>query len=118
MITAQERVQGFRHREAIAEGFVLEVVAFHHRRQRLPRPSEIMRFMGRGRAAEMVEEVEITWHVSLNGIRVGLLRPTPNGRGVRWGHQLFQGKSVVEAAQIMARREIAKRVETRGGEKL
>ena len=118
MITAQERVHGFRYREAIAEGFVLEVDAFHHQMRRLPRPSEIMRFMGRGRAAEMVEEVEITWHVSLNGIRVGLLRPTPNGRGVRWGHQLFQGKSVVEAAQVVARREIARRVEARNGGKL
>ena len=60
------------------DGVVVEVLANHHRRSRVPRGHEIARQMSRG-GMRMVDEVTHEWRAVMPGHRPAVIRPTPSG---------------------------------------
>ena len=70
---------GFGWRERFdVDGVVVEVLANHHKRSRIPRGHEIARQMARG-GMQMVDEVSHEWRAIMSGHRPVVIRPTPSG---------------------------------------
>jgi hypothetical protein len=87
----------------VFDGLNLLIEAIHHPRPRMPRGSEIMNQMARGRPVTMVNETDYEWSVVARGRRICTLRQYPNGT-FYCGNFSFPRVSLVDAAGGAARK--------------
>lgn len=100
--TGPEHHTGFR-KSVVTDGVRIEVVALHHTRNRMPKPSEMMRQMSRTGHADMVKETEHDWRVLAQGRHVCNLRQHDNGLFFS-GQFSSRGHDIMQVAIAATRR--------------
>lgn len=107
----QEHQSGFRDSRMV-DGIRIELVALHHNRNRLPRPSEMVHQMARRGRPQMVPETEHEWRVLAGGRMVCSLRQHDNG--VFYSGQFFSRDTDIMQAAIAATRRMMPGIFTAG----
>lgn len=99
-----EKVPGWQKTFEV-DGREFVIRANHNRRNRVPRPHEVVRQMSRGRPMSLVEEWTYEWYVGGQGIRTATLRENVNGTFSVGGHHPVY-RTLDEAAMAWVKRQL------------